>query len=688
MPLSEIVAKNLPKIRRIGLMTKKLISALLALFIMLSTAAPALATDGISGMTISDAGLKFIEEYEGFSPYVYSDSSNYYIGYGTRCNPDDYPNGITREEAEELLREELKTAEAKVKEMFASSATVITQNRFDALVSFTYNLGYGWMNPSEELYNYIKSGNFTEMDIVNAFGIWCHQGGRPNQKLIERRLGEAAIFFYADYSTGESARYNYLIFNPGAGTIDRDIAFYKSGEPYGTLPKAKLKGYTFNGWFSPDYIMITNSSIATKNLTVTAGWVPGEEPEVISYKDVKETDWFYTYVTDLSSKGIVNGYPEGVFKPSSPLTCGEALKLILLATGYGEQKPTNSHWASGYLDTAVKKGIVKSGEITNLDAPITRLMVAHITAKALSFLESDIKSPFADTDDGYVLTLYRQGIVEGSSDTGVRLFKPNDNINRAEVSTIVWRLCNTDIYKNMIHTSGYWVNILEGVPVHTRAPDRYYLDNGIMKYDSNRIETYAGVDVSSHQYDIDWSKVKAAGINFAIIRVGYRGYETGKVCLDDYFEKNIKGALENGIKVGVYFFSQAISPEEAVEEAEFVLKQIEGYDITYPVVFDWEPFSYTTARTYGLDNETLNKCAVAFLERVKAAGYKPMVYFNNYLGYLKYDLRQLVNYDFWYANYSAMPSMYYDFDIWQYTSTGRVDGIATNVDMNICFKKY
>ena len=136
-----------------------------------------------------------------------------------------------------------------------------------------------------------------------------------------------------------------------------------------------------------------------------------------------------------------------------------------------------------------------------------------------------------------------------------------------------------------------------------------------MKYDSNRIETYVGVDVSSHQYDIDWSRVKAAGMEFAIIRVGYRGYETGKVCLDDYFEKNIKGALENGLKVGVYFFSQAITPEEAIEEAEFVLNHIQGYEVTFPVVFDWEPFSYSTARTNGLDKETLTSCAVAFLER-------------------------------------------------------------------------
>lgn len=671
-------------------MRKRIVSAFLVLCMMFFTAIPGLAVEaGISEMTISDAGIKFIEEYEGFSPYIYSDSSQYYIGFGTRCNPGDYPNGITREEAEELLREELKSYEASVKKMFAASGTIITQNRFDALVSFTYNFGAGWMNSGEELYNYIKSGDYTEMELVNAFGAWCHVGGRPVLGLIERRLGEAAIFLYGDYSIGESGRYNYLIFNPGDGTIDSDIAFFKTDEPYGTLPKAKLKGYKFNGWFSQGFYIIDSTDIATKNISVTAGWSVGQEsPDDISYSDVGDDDWFYTYVQDLSSRGIINGYPEGDFRPSETLTCGEALKLILIATGYNEQKATKQHWASGYLDTAVSKGLVKAGEIKDLDAPITRLMVAHITAKALSFTESDIESPFADTDDPLVLTLYRQGIVEGSTDAGVRLYKPDENISRAEVSTIVWRLCNEDIYKDMIETVGHWVNILDGVPAHTREPERYYLENGIMKYDSNRIETCVGVDVSSHQYDIDWSRVKAAGIDFAIIRVGYRGYETGKVCLDDYYEQNIKGALAAGIKVGVYFFSQAITAEEAVEEADFVLSHIKGYDVTFPVVFDWEPFSYTSSRTYGLDKDTLTKCAIAFNERVKAAGYEPMVYFNNYLGYLRYDLRELTNYDFWYANYSAMPSMYYDFDMWQYTSTGKVDGIATNVDMNICFKEY
>jgi len=671
-------------------MKKRLVSALLVLCMMLFTALPALAFETeLANMTISDAGIKFIEEYEGFSAYIYSDSSQYYIGYGTSCNPGDYPNGITQEAAEELLRQELKGYEASVKNMLSSSSLVVTQNRYDALVSFTYNFGANWMNSKEELYNYIVSGNYTEMELVNAFGAWCHVGGKPQTKLIERRLAEAAIFLYGDYSTGESTTYNYLIFNPGDGSVESDIAFFKSGEPYGLLPKAKLQGYKFNGWFSQGYYKIESSDVATQNISVTAGWSAGEEPVGdVSYSDVSESNWFYTYVKDLSDKGIVHGYPNGTFVPSGTLTCGEALKLILLTAGYQEQKATEEHWASGYLEMAVSKGFVESGEITDLDKPITRLMIAHITAKALCFLESDIESPFEDTTDGYVLSLYKHGIVEGSTDTGVRLFKPDDNISRAEVSTVVWRVCSTDIHENMIETVGYWVDILDGVPALTREPDRFYIEDGIMKYDSNRVETYVGVDVSSHQYDIDWARVKAAGIDYAIIRVGYRGYETGKVCLDDYFEKNIKGALAAGIKVGVYFFSQAITPEEAVAEADFVLSQINGYNVTCPVVFDWEPFSYTTSRTYGLDKNTLTQCAVAFCERVKSAGYKPMVYFNNYLGYIRYDLRELTGYDFWYANYSAMPSFYYDFDIWQYTSSGKVDGIATNVDMNISFINY
>ena len=139
-----------------------------------------------------------------------------------------------------------------------------------------------------------------------------------------------------------------------------------------------------------------------------------------------------------------------------------------------------------------------------------------------------------------------------------------------------------------------------------------------------KADTIPGVDVSYYQGEIDWEKVKASGIEFAIIRLGYRGYgEEGKLAEDKMAYQNIEGALEAGLKVGIYFFSQAITVEEAVEEAEFVLKRIEKYDITMPIVYDWEYIS-EEARTAKMDRRTLTECYKAFCEKITEAGYTPM----------------------------------------------------------------
>lgn len=161
------------------------------------------------------------------------------------------------------------------------------------------------------------------------------------------------------------------------------------------------------------------------------------------YTDMKadRTDWFYQYVRDLSIAGVVDGFTAGDFRPHKDLTWGQALKLVMLATGYEEQAPTETHWASGYLTKAKADGLVASDRVVDLDAPIARIDVAEIAAKAMDLDEVDIESPFADTDAMAVLQLYDAGIVEGNVNTaGVRNFHPDDTISRAEISAIIWRI--------------------------------------------------------------------------------------------------------------------------------------------------------------------------------------------------------------------------------------------------------
>jgi len=193
-----------------------------------------------------------------------------------------------------------------------------------------------------------------------------------------------------------------------------------------------------------------------------------------------------------------------------------------------------------------------------------------------------------------------------------------------------------------------------------------------------------GIDVSFWQGDIDWSKVKQAGVEFVMIRAGARGTETGDLFEDDYAQANYAGATAVGIKVGAYFFSQAVTPEEAVEEARYLLKIIRGWDIQMPVVYDWE-FVSADARTADMDPRTLTDCAKAFCKTVRDGGYRPMIYFNTNQSFDMLYLAELKEYDFWLAQYDTVLRYPYKIDMWQYSETGSVPGIKGNVDINLYF---
>ncbi len=195
-----------------------------------------------------------------------------------------------------------------------------------------------------------------------------------------------------------------------------------------------------------------------------------------------------------------------------------------------------------------------------------------------------------------------------------------------------------------------------------------------------------GIDVSKHNKQIDWQRVKNAGIDFAMIRIGYRGYGTGRILLDEQYEWNMSGTLVAGIPRGVYFYSQAISYEEGVEEANFVLSNLKGASLQYPIVLDTEDAENEDARTNNLTVEERTQACKGFLDTITAAGYEAMVYANKRWFALDLDVGQLKDYDWWYAQYNDLPTFPYRFSIWQYTAKGKVDGISGNVDINIEFE--
>lgn len=193
-----------------------------------------------------------------------------------------------------------------------------------------------------------------------------------------------------------------------------------------------------------------------------------------------------------------------------------------------------------------------------------------------------------------------------------------------------------------------------------------------------------GVDVSFWQGYIDWNKVKNAGVDFAIIRVGGRGWGDGELMLDDYVHTNYRNATDAGVQVGAYFFSQAINVDEAVEEAQFVLELVKDWDVKMPIVFDWE-YVNPEARTANVDARTLTDCTKAFCQTVEAAGYEAMIYFNADQSKNRVYLEELADYKFWLAMYDTVLNYPYKVDMWQYTDAGSVPGISGNVDINLYF---
>jgi GH25 family lysozyme M1 (1,4-beta-N-acetylmuramidase) len=197
-------------------------------------------------------------------------------------------------------------------------------------------------------------------------------------------------------------------------------------------------------------------------------------------------------------------------------------------------------------------------------------------------------------------------------------------------------------------------------------------------------ESIPGIDVSSHQGTIDWPKVKAAGIEFAFIRVGYRGYDTGTLHADQMALTNLHQAKAAGLKIGAYFFSQALNETEAVEEASFALAMLEGITLDLPLVYDWEYVS-ESARTGAMKPDTLLACVEAFCAQVEQAGFSPMVYFNRELSSTLLDLIQVSRYPFWLAMYTDQMDFPYKVDFWQYSDKGNVPGIDGDVDLDLYF---
>lgn len=214
----------------------------------------------------------------------------------------------------------------------------------------------------------------------------------------------------------------------------------------------------------------------------------------------------------------------------------------------------------------------------------------------------------------------------------------------------------------------------------------FYDEKGRLCYEDERWTSYTGVDVSSYQKVVDWQQVAADGIEFAMVRLGYKGYSSGRLNLDPYFEENVRGAKDAGLTVGVYFFSQALTAEEAMDEARFVVRKIRGHKINGPIAFDME-YIEGVERINGLTVEEKTAIADAFCQFIEKNGYEAMIYGNPVWFAEDVDLTLLTHHEIWLAHYTDLTQWPFYYTMWQYTDRGTVAGIEGGCDLNIWMKE-
>lgn len=234
-----------------------------------------------------------------------------------------------------------------------------------------------------------------------------------------------------------------------------------------------------------------------------------------------------------------------------------------------------------------------------------------------------------------------------------------------------------------------WVLISPYLPKHEYDFTKLVYQSDRMKYFENGYQTsYEGINISEVQDYVNFVNVRKSGIDFVMLRVGARGYGTGQLILDDYFSDNLKRATDAGLDVGVYFYSQAISKEEAVEEAKMVIENLGEYKISYPVAYDMERILNDSARTDVLSKADRTEIAKAFLNTIEAAGYKTLIYGNKEWLIKQIDMSKLTGYDVWLSQEADIPDYPYKFTMWQYDRSATVDGVSGYVDLNISFVDY
>ena len=388
-------------------------------------------------------------------------------------------------------------------------------------------------------------------------------------------------------------------------------------------------------------------------------------------------------VAEMTAQGYLNDSWDGNFRPTDPITRAEIINIL-----------------SNMINT-----LIQTNEKVYWDIPGT-LMINSAEGATLTnmTIHGDLIVAPGVTGDIAVSNLSVMGNIRNFSTAKlVELRTPEEAPGEPEEPDAP-AIRPEQVYEPGKTTGDTILYSGKEIPVYEeRDPLRLYegdfhWENGRLVYDGRAFKTRFGIDVSAYQNrasgeskTIDWDAVRDDGVDFVMVRVGYRGTgQAGTLNQDEFYAQNIDGAMAAGLETGVYFFAQAITVEEAIEEADFVIELLRDHEIDGPVAYDWEMHD-SSYRVYGTSPEMATACAIAFCERIKEAGYTPMIYAGQYVSYIKYDQGAISQYLSWYPEYKSdkseklYPTFYYQMDYWQFSSNCYVNGIGGRVDGNLQF---
>ena len=442
-------------------------------------------------LKVSESLIQFIKEQEGFSGTKYWDYSQWTIGYGTEWKKDQYPNGtITEEEADYELRLELAEFEKEVDRLLAKGTVKHNQHQYDAIVSFTFNLGGQWMSSANRIYNYVLYGHPSEQAFVDAMGAWASAGGEVIRGLMQRRIDEADMYLNGNYQRFSKTYFGAhltVLTDDSTAVIDKSgksyaLFYCKAGEPVGAMPVATRDGYTFVGWYDKYNTIYTPETIARGEiLTLKAKWEKGTKPEdpgtgttpgtnpdpgtnpgtnpgtdptpETGFSDVPVNAWYTPYVKTAVERNLLTGLGKGRFGPDNTMT--RAMVVTVLHRMIGTPAPTGSHpftdvpegeWYSDAIAWAYEKAIVNgvTADRFGLNDSVTRQQLVTLLYRFAQMVEVDTTgrdelADYKDTADisDYASEPFRWAVAMGIINGSEGSLLPESSATRAQCAKIM-----------------------------------------------------------------------------------------------------------------------------------------------------------------------------------------------------------------------------------------------------------